>query len=98
MGPDQQERNHRPNHALNLFEYGARGLHNLGILRRPIFQLIYSEGQDAVFCAGGHGCRERETVMQWVLALSQAPDQVDGTGAVRLVLEGSAREARRASI
>jgi hypothetical protein len=49
----------------------------------PQFSVIYSEGPERRFLRGRSWVPGTRDGMRWVLALSQAPDQVDGTGAVR---------------
>ena len=49
----------------------------------PRFSVLYSEGTGRRFLRGRSWVPGTRDGMRWVLALSQAPDEVDGTGAVR---------------
>ncbi len=49
----------------------------------PKFSVLYSEGPERRFLRGRSWIPGTRDGMRWVLALSAAPDDVDGTGAVR---------------
>ena len=49
----------------------------------PQFSVLYSEGPERRFLRGRSWVPGTRDGMRWVLALSAAPDEVDGTGTVR---------------